>query len=43
LFYATVHSMTVGHWGQKHVEINVLYHYCDSDELCAFVDLHCGN
>ena len=27
----------------KHVVGDVLQRYCDSDGLCAFVGLHCGN
>ena len=40
LFYATVHCLMMGRWGPKHVTVDVLKHYCDSDELCAFVGLH---
>jgi hypothetical protein len=36
LFYATLHSLMMGQWDQKHV-------YCDSDELFAFIGLHFGN
>jgi hypothetical protein len=25
------------------VMFDLLEHYCDSDELCTFVGLHCGN
>ena len=31
------------HHIRKHVAADVLKHYCDSDELCAIVGLHCGN
>jgi len=37
LFYATVHSLMMGQWGQKHVGVDVLRHYCNSNELYAFV------
>ena len=30
-------------WGPKNVTVCVLKHYCDSNELCAFVGLHCTN
>lgn len=30
-------------WGQKHVGVDVLKHYCDSNKLCLFIDLHCNN
>jgi hypothetical protein len=33
----------MGQWGLKHVGVDVLKHYCDSDELCAFVGLLLGN
>lgn len=39
LFYITLRSQC----GPKHVGIFVLWHYCDTDELCAFVGVHCGN
>jgi hypothetical protein len=32
-----------GQWGLKHVQVHVLWHYCDSDQVCAFVGLQCGN
>jgi len=33
----------MGQWGSKHVAADVLLHYCDSDQLYAFVGLHCGD
>jgi len=32
----------MGQWGQKHVTVDVLLHYRNSDELFAFVGLHRG-
>jgi len=40
LSYATVPSLMRGRWGPKHVTVDVLQHYCDSDELCAFAGLY---
>ena len=40
LFYATVHSLMMGQQGLKHIGVDVLKHYCNSNELCAFVGLH---
>jgi len=42
LFYLTVHSMMMGHWGLKYV-VDIVKHYCKCDELCAFVGLCCIN
>jgi len=27
----------------KHVKVDVLKHYCNSNEVCALVGLHCTN
>ena len=43
LLYTTVHYLMMGQWGPKHVAVDVLQHYCNSNELCAFVGLQCGN
>ena len=37
-FYITKHSLMMNQWGPKHVEVCVLKHYCNPDEMCAFVD-----
>jgi hypothetical protein len=37
LFYTTVHSVTIGQKGSKHVSVDVLKHYCNSQDMCAFV------
>ena len=37
LFYATAHCLTMDRWGPKHVAVDVLKHYCDYNEVCAFV------
>ena len=42
LFCATVRSLTMGQWGPKHVGVGVSWHYCDSNELWAFVGLNGG-
>jgi hypothetical protein len=34
-------SLMMDQWGSKHVGVCVLKH-CDSNELCAFIGLHCG-
>jgi len=33
----------IGQWGLKHVGVDILKHYCDSDKFCLFVGLLCGN
>jgi len=43
LFYATMHFLMTGQWGQKHVGVDVLKHYCNSNEVRAFVGLHCND
>jgi hypothetical protein len=35
--WTTVHSLMMG---QKHVGVCILKHYCNSNEVCAFVGLH---
>ena len=42
LFYAAVRSLMLGRWGTKHVAVDMLKTFCDSDELCAFIALYCG-
>jgi hypothetical protein len=44
-FYATVRPLMGGRGlvRPKHVAVDVLYRYCDSNELCALVDSDCGN
>jgi len=37
LFYKTVHCLMMDQWGPKHVAVCMLKHYCDSNEVCAFV------
>ena len=34
--------MAMGQWDPKHVAVELLAYYCDSDELCAFVSLLYG-
>ena len=36
-FYTNVHSLIMGQWGPKHVGVCTLKHYCNSNEVCAFV------
>jgi hypothetical protein len=43
LCYPTVHLLMMDRWGKKHVAVCMLKHYCDSNEVCAFVGLRCGN
>lgn len=43
LFYVTVYSLMMGQLGLKHVEVDVLKHKCDSNELYSFVASHCNN
>ena len=43
LFYVTVLSLMMGQWGQKHVGVDILKHYCDSNEMYAFVSLQSNN
>jgi hypothetical protein len=42
LFYVIVHSTMMGQSDPKYIGVDVVK-YCDCDELCAFVRLHCGN
>jgi len=35
-FNATVPSLMMGQWGPKQAGFYILWHYCDSDEFCAF-------
>jgi len=39
-FDHNLHSLMMGQWGPKHVGVDVLKHYCNSNEMCAFVGLH---
>lgn len=43
LFSATVHSLMMGLCNQKHVGVDVLWHYCNSNELYMSVGLNCNN
>lgn len=43
LLYTTVLSLMMGQGGQKIVEVDVLNHYCYSNEFCAFVSLRNNN
>jgi hypothetical protein len=36
-------ALLVPHQGPKQVGVDVLNHYCDSNEACVFVGLHCDN
>ena len=36
----TVYMYMLGHWGSKQIGVDVLQHYCNSNEFCAFVGLH---
>jgi hypothetical protein len=36
-FYKTVHSVRMGQQGPKHVGVCVLKHYCNFNDVCAFV------
>jgi len=38
-----MYSLMMDQWSPKHVGIDVLKHYCDFNEVCAFVGLHCSN
>jgi hypothetical protein len=40
LFYVKLHGLMMGQWGSKHVAVDVLKHYCDSNDVCAFVGWH---
>ena len=42
LFYANLHALMMGRLGPKHARVDVLCHYCDSDELCAFCFTWCN-
>ena len=33
----------VDQWGQKHVAVDFLKHYCSCNKLCVFICLHCNN
>ena len=33
----------MGQWGPQHVRVWILEHYCDSNEVCAFVGSHSNN
>jgi hypothetical protein len=43
LFYETVLSLVMGQRALKHVDDDVFYRFCDCDEFCLFVGLHCGD
>ena len=43
LFYATVQALKMDMWGPKCVGVDILKHDCNSNEVCAFVGLHCKN
>jgi hypothetical protein len=40
--WTAVHSLMMGQRGQKHVEVYILKHYCNCNEVCGFVGLHCN-
>jgi hypothetical protein len=37
-----LYDCALGQRGLKHVQVDILQH-CDTDQLCAFVGLQCGN
>jgi hypothetical protein len=39
--YTAVHCLIVDQYGTKLVGVCILKHYCNFNEVCAFVDLHC--
>ena len=45
MFWAplALHSLMMGQCGPKHFGGDVLKRYCDSKNVCAFVDLYCNN
>ena len=36
LFYTIVHSLMIGQWGPKHLEVSILTDCCKSNKVCAF-------
>ena len=43
LFYATMHLLMMGQSGPKHVGVDILKYYWNSNAVCGFVGLHCNN
>jgi len=38
MLYTTVQSLMIGQQGPQHAGVCILKHYCNSKEVCAFVD-----